>query len=383
MKTPSAAADTTGKATSEGSETGFASVDGHPSPAPANPTSVPTVERPSRWSALRTSHAAEEAEEHDSDLEDDRGAGDSMPLRSESARTTLVALTMMAALTSDVRAKLRTRTSLALTVTIPSTSWLGPVKKFFDNGGYGRKWDCYARDGSSRSTDKPSVGNDGVATALAAGQSVVGIAIDPAQVLPSTLVSAADIRLSVKLDARVVRKAIRKIYGQTSTSVAASDLAGLDIHDIEAAMRPDTRVRDVVARIAAASKIRGPDTGADGVPDLETAVEYGAARVWGLALARDMREFRAGTLPWGALDRGAIFFSGPGMGKSVLARSLARACEANLVVGSIGELFATSSGNLDGVIKAMRELFARAVAAAPSILFLDEIDGLPSRASLD
>jgi AAA+ superfamily predicted ATPase len=54
-----------------------------------------------------------------------------------------------------------------------------------------------------------------------------------------------------------------------------------------------------------------------------------------------------------------------------------------LIVGSIGELFATSSGHLDGVIKSMRELFARAATAAPCILFLDEIDGLPSRESLD
>ena len=70
------------------------------------------------------------------------------------------------------------------------------------------------------------------------------------------------------------------------------------------------------------------------------------------------------------------------MGKSVLARSIARACESALIVGSVGELFASSSGYLDGVIKAQRELFAKAIAAAPSILFLDEIDGLPSRNSL-
>jgi cell division protease FtsH len=147
-------------------------------------------------------------------------------------------------------------------------------------------------------------------------------------------------------------------------------------------MRPGANERDVTARLAAAVKARAGEIGADDVPVLETAVEYGAAREWALALARDMRDYRVGALPWSAVDRGAVFFSGPGMGKSVLARSITRACESTLIVGSIGELFAGSSGYLDGVIKAQRELFAKAVAAAPSILFLDEIDGLPSREAL-
>ena len=355
-------------------------------PSPPNPAASASGKGLSQWVALRNSHAAEpEQGEDEFDVDDDAESvvRNAILIKKESVRNTLVAMGVQAAITLEVRAKLRARTPLVLTVTVPSAGWLDPVERYFANGAFDRKWDCYSRDGSSRLHDKPSIGNGEVAQSLASGQSVVGIAINPVQVLPATLVSATDIRLSVKLNAMVVRRAIRKIYGKTSPAIPDSDLAGLDIHDVEAAMRPGTNVSVVATRIAVASKIRGTSIAADEVPDLETAVEYGAARTWGLALADDMRDFRDGRLPWSALDRGAIFYSKPGMGKSLLARSLALKCEANLVVGSIGEIFATSSGHLDGVIKAMRELFSKAIAAAPAILFLDECDGLPSRGSLD
>ena len=333
----------------------------------------------SRWSALR-SPCDEEA---DFDVQDDAEDGGPMPLKTRSAKEALVLAAVNAAVTADLEAKLLIRNAIALVVSIPSSSIVKPLKKYFDNGGLGRSWESYARDGSERRSDKPSIGNDTVATALASGRSVVGIATDTDGMLPSTLIAAADARLAIKFDAKVVGDAIGKMFGQDFPSIGDPDLVGLEFHDFEAAMRPGSNAREVVARIFAAAKSRAGKVDNEDVPDLASAVEYGAARDWGLTLARDMREFRAGRLPWSALDRGAIFHSAPGMGKSVLARSLALACGANLVAGSIGEIFATSSGNLDGVIKAMRELFARATAVAPSILFLDEIDAMPSRESLD
>lgn len=335
-------------------------------------------EKASRWSELR--NACDE--EANIDDEDDADDGDPMPLKTRSAGDALILAAVNAALTPDLEAKLVTRNAIALVVSIPSSGVMKPLKKYFDGGGLGRSWQSHARDGSERRSDKPSVGNDTVAAALASGQSVVGIATDPDIMLPSTLIAAVDARLTIKFDASVVADAIGKVFGKNVPSIDDTDLVGLEFHDFEAAMRPGSDAREVVARISAAAASRTGRVDNDDVPDLASAVEYGAARDWGLSLARDMREFRAGRLPWSALDRGAIFHSAPGMGKSVLARSLALACGANLVAGSIGEIFATSSGNLDGVIKGMRELFAKAVALAPSVLFLDEIDAMPSRDSL-
>lgn len=296
----------------------------------------------------------------------------------------LVTAAMAAAVTPAVTEALARPSAQAVIVSAPSAAWIPPLKRFFEKRAFGRKWSCVARDGSDRRAHKPSAGNREVACDLAAGRSVVGIAIAPEQVLPKTLIGAADVRLAMKLEAGIVDGAIRKIYGDgTASPLDKRDIAGLDLDDLVAAMRPEASVQDVMARLSAAARTRAREVGADDVPDLETAAEFGAAREWGLALARDMRDYRAGLLSWSGVDRGAVFHSDPGMGKSVLARSIAAACEATLVVGSVGELFASSSGHLDGVIKAMRELFARAIAAAPAILFLDEIDGVPSRESLD
>jgi cell division protease FtsH len=270
----------------------------------------------------------------------------------------------------------------AVTVSVPTAEWVDPVRKFFC-GAFARKWSVYARDGSNRRIDVPTTGNTEVAAALAEGKSVVGIAVAVDQTLPATLTAAADLRLKISLDNKLVSGVIAKLYAGPCPPIDDTDLLRLSLNDLVAAMRPGIGAKDVVSRIANASKTRGGSDGSEAAPDLHTAVEWGAAREWGLALARDMRDFSVGIIPWSAVDRGAVFYSGPGMGKSLLARSLARACNAALVTGSIGELFATSPGHLDGVIKAMRELFARATASAPCILFIDEIDGLPSRESLD
>jgi SpoVK/Ycf46/Vps4 family AAA+-type ATPase len=308
------------------------------------------------------------------------GAGGNAP---RDPRKALVAAAMAAAITHTIEEGLRGRATLALVVSVPAADWIAPVTEFFQQRPFGREWLRFARDGSERLRHKTSVGNDEVASALAGGRSVVGIAVNPEAVLPATLVAAADQRIKVRLDGPAVVRTIRALYDEIPPQIDDAHLVRLELEDVVAAMRPDAGAREVAARIAAAAEGRGGVGSIDDVPDLTTAVEYGAAREWGLALARDMRDYRAGVLGWSAVDRGAVFFSGPGMGKSVLARSIARACEATLVAGSIGELFATSSGHLDGVIKSMRELFARAASAAPSILFLDEIDGLPSRESLD
>lgn len=332
---------------------------------------------------------AEDGDDPDLDLSSD-AAGDDGPGTTaddggalRDPRKALVAAAITAAVTPIVDEALWGKSTQAVVVSAPAADWIVPVKEFFEQRPFGKKWLCFARDGSERLRHKPSIGNAEVASALAKGRSVIGIAVDPEQVLPSTLVAGADHRIKIKLDESVLCGTLSDLYGEAPPRIDGVHLVRLGLDDIVAAMRPGVDAREVAYRIVAAAATRGGAGNAEDVPDLATAVEYGAARAWGMALARDMRDYRAGIIPWSAVDRGAVFFSGPGMGKSVLARSIAHACEASLVVGSIGELFAASSGHLDGVIKSMRELFARATASAPAILFLDEIDGLPSRESLD
>jgi cell division protease FtsH len=181
----------------------------------------------------------------------------------------------------------------------------------------------------------------------------------------------------------VIACMIRMFTGRRlATVIDEGVVAGLAFHDLVAAFRAKSSPIEIVARLRKASAaVAGPGS-TDRLPKLQDAVEYGTARTWGIALAKDINDYRAGRLDWQCVDRGAVWYSEPGLGKSMYAHILAQACGVPLLAYSIADLFASSPGFLDSVIKSSRAMFERAAAIAPCILFLDEIDALPNRATM-
>jgi hypothetical protein len=302
-----------------------------------------------------------------------------------SARAAIVGAAIESATTAaQLRSWQNPKKPLAVVVHVPSASWIKAVEQYFD-GLEGGKWVTVARSGSMKSRDKADVGNDEVAGWLAAGRNVVGIAAD-IRMLPAALVSTADMTVAIASPGGdVLRTAMKRcLAGRVPPAVDDGIAAGLDLDDLAAAFRPGSSPLQVIERLRAAAKTRGGLSAGVDLPDLEMAVEYGAARTWGLALARDIADYRAGRISWAEIDRGAVLHSEPGFGKSLFARVLARACKIPLVVFSVGELFAQSPGHLDGVIKAQRSYFEKAAALADPfcLLFCDEIDAVPNRAML-
>lgn len=285
-----------------------------------------------------------------------------------------------AATTPSVRRRLRSKRSLAVVVEVPSKGWVQAVNNYFRQ--MPTPWDSFCRDGSDR-FQKPDVGNDDVCRFLAAGGHVVGIAPNVG-ILPSALVTAADITIRIAApNGAVIREAMRRcLHGRVPPVIEDDLVAGLELEDIIAALRAGSTPAEAIKRLASAARLRADRNGPGEAPSLEAAVEYGAAREWGLALARDIAEFKAGRLAWRECDRGAVVYSDPGCGKSVLAGSIANACGIPLIRTSVAELFASNDGDLGAVIKAQRAVFARAAAVAPCLLFLDEIDAMPNRATL-
>lgn len=286
-----------------------------------------------------------------------------------------------AATTPAVRRRLKSSRAIAVVVEVPGTGWVKVIEKHFAHQVI--NWSVFARDGSERHRHKPDVGNDEVCRDLGGGRHVVGIAANLA-ILPSALLPAADITIRIRAPSgAVVREAMRLcLNGRMPTVIDDSVVAGLELEDIVGALRSGSKPAEAVERLVAAARQRAGRDSVGEAPDLQTAIEYGAARDWGLALARDIAAFKAGRLAWRECDRGAVVYSDPGCGKSVLAGSIARACGIPLIRSSVAELFATSEGDLGAVIKAQRAVFARAAAIAPCLLFLDEIDAMPNRATL-
>lgn len=299
-----------------------------------------------------------------------------------SPRFAIIAAALTAASTARMQSELAGPKAAAFVIQVPSISWIAPLERYLRN--LDDKLFTIARDGSNRTRDKSDVGNDEVANALSHGLRVVGIAVNPATTLPSTLVTTADhvVKLAAP-DGQVVRDAMLRCYDRgVPGKINDSLVAGLELDDIVAVMRQGSRPSDVMKRLRKASQLRNNVSGQERLPKLEDAVEYGAARTWGLALAQDFADYRASKIKWADASRGAVLHSDPGLGKSMFAKILANACGVPLINASVGELFATSAGFLDSIIKAQRAVYARAAALSPCILHWEELDGLPNRATI-
>ncbi|CAL8969065.1 ATP-dependent zinc metalloprotease FtsH [Rhodoplanes serenus] len=285
-----------------------------------------------------------------------------------------------AATTPAVRNALWRRRTLAVVIKVPTRRWIEPIGRHAE--ALVRSPNVLFAPAGDRRSDR-TAGDSPVAEALGSGTSAIGVSHAPDRLLPPTLLAAADLHIRIDApDGAVIRDAIRRcLSGRLPATLEDTIAAGLDLDDIVSAFRPDGTAADAIARLRAASRARILPDGDDGLPRLETAAGFGEAREWGLSLARDIADGRISGR-YDHCDRGAVLHGPPGTGKSLLARMIARACGVPLLAASVAEFFASSAGYLDSVVKAQRDLFARAAALAPCIVFLDELDAMPNRQTL-
>ncbi|NTV65538.1 MAG: AAA family ATPase, partial [Oscillochloris sp.] len=79
--------------------------------------------------------------------------------------------------------------------------------------------------------------------------------------------------------------------------------------------------------------------------------------------------------------RGVLLHGAPGVGKTLLARALARESQANFIAVRGPQLFSMYTGETE---RAVRELFRTARQVAPCVIFFDELDALaPARGMAD
>lgn len=106
---------------------------------------------------------------------------------------------------------------------------------------------------------------------------------------------------------------------------------------------------------------------------------YGEARDWALELKEDLALWRAGTLRWEEMSAKLLLSGPPGTGKTTFARALCNTLQIPLIATSVATWM--EPGYLGDVLIRMNATFAEAEAAAPAILFIDEIDGINMRGS--
>ncbi|KAJ9103896.1 AAA ATPase cdc48 [Naganishia friedmannii] len=75
-------------------------------------------------------------------------------------------------------------------------------------------------------------------------------------------------------------------------------------------------------------------------------------------------------------SKGVLFYGPPGTGKTLLAKAIANECQANFISVKGPELLTMWFGESEANV---RDVFDKARAAAPTVLFFDELDSIASR----
>ena len=183
--------------------------------------------------------------------------------------------------------------------------------------------------GASRSR-----GNDTekAAKALCEGRSVCAVSSSPEQSLPGDLTRSVDHRIPVgPISADLLGTIVEAVTGDKSTIEVDAVICGsLTPSAFRLARRSGQSADDYCRRLAdyaerADAGRQGPIVVLDDIHGMQEAV------AWGRELARDLAEYRTGTLGWSDVDRGCLLVGEPGTGKTTFARALAVTCGVPLV----------------------------------------------------
>ncbi len=197
--------------------------------------------------------------------------------------------------------------------------------------------------------------------------------------LPPAITVAADWTIELPIiDASDFVFACREGLGIKVHPVQARKALAFPKSLLWAAVRPGRSISDILKRLESQNSLKPIKCARADTPPLREMYGYGEAKTWGLQLAEDIKAWQRGEIDWSDVDRGIVLSGPPGVGKTIFANALAQECSVKLVATSLAQWQA--AGHLGDLLKAMRKAFSDARNAAPSILFIDELDSIGDRA---
>lgn len=182
-------------------------------------------------------------------------------------------------------------------------------------------------------------------------------------------------RLSLaRLDGEILTSLWRLLYPSPEIALEASD-PGLGrlryTHLLPVLAAPDGATAHArLARVIAATA-SGGDVTLEAVHGQDEAVS--ALR----QVVTDLEGWRNGRIDWAEVTRSFLLFGPPGTGKTLLAQALAGSAGIALVKTSYSECQA--GGHQGDMLRALHAAGAQAIARAPAVFFIDEIDSFYGR----
>ena len=154
-------------------------------------------------------------------------------------------------------------------------------------------------------------------------------------------------------------------------------LRAIGYHGLRIAMRRGDRSGIAAELRRMAGRLPGARSGVT----LNDLAGYGRAETVARRLVADLGAWARGEVGWRDMPRAVLLHGEPGTGKTFLASAIAGSAGVPLITGSLAKWQA--AGNLGDLLRSMRDSFAEAREAAPSVLFIDEIDSAGDRNGKD
>lgn len=296
----------------------------------------------------------------------------------ENAAQALAQLALESALTRKGRALLKRHPNIVI-ANVPDAGWapiIASAVKRMENAPVVRT----AIEKPRQSGKYNRVGDDDLAY-IRHGRSVLYISQDPESILHEAVLAAADLTITIPpVTPALLCKLIRRVTGGIARGVTA-EMARLALPVIISVVRPSSSAGACVGNLHRAVS-RQPQTTRASVPVLAELPLNRTIRTWSDQLLADI-----GAVDTGALAPDQLVFGllegPPGTGKTLIAESLAESSGWSFVPSSVGTWFSSGDGALGGVAKNLKGFIETVLASEPAIGFLDELDALPNRATMD
>lgn len=306
---------------------------------------------------------------------DDRGAGHEQadPPTARPAIELLAEAVLHAALTTQASRTLKSEAGRVVILVVPAAAYVTQVGLALGRlspAAYVHTVAEKKRKGFADDDPTPYFGT---------GRTVLAVTQDRA-LLHASLHVAADLVLTLRPpDVELVLKVINIVTRGRARGLVDADVAGRDLDQIAAAIRPGSTARECVERLKRLGTGGSPAAAA---PDLAVLPLFDEAKAWAAETLADLERLQRLEIAATDLEH-VLLYGPPGTGKTLLARALAKAAGVRFFDTSVAAWFTGSSGHLDGVLKAADAFFQTLLDNAPCLGLLDELEALPDRGSLE
>ncbi|WP_416355907.1 AAA family ATPase [Aureimonas phyllosphaerae] len=216
--------------------------------------------------------------------------------------------------------------------------------------------------------------------AMSLGVPICAVSTDPQQGIPKRIRTAADHVLDFgRWTRQDVSLVIEAVTGSAVEVPNGPWIGSIALDDVRSSVSRRRGAADSLERLRWTVERRLASS--EGLPWLDDLSGYGEAKEIGLDLIADLKAYREGKIGWCDIDRGMLLAGPPGVGKTYFAKVFAHSAGLPLVSASLAQWQA--AGHLGDLLKAMKRTFAEARAAAPCILFIDELDSLGDRSTFE